>query len=86
MIKFRVFIPKQLRKLVRYISWFLVSTKDLRLPHPLPSCIELTGGVQKYAPGTRKEFLWERLIELDKDLFVKFLIFEVVWLYFKAFF
>lgn len=32
---------------------------------PLVSCIEQTGGVQRYAPGTRKEFLWERLLELN---------------------
>lgn len=32
---------------------------------PLPACIELTGGKQTYAPGTREEFLWERLLELD---------------------
>ncbi len=32
---------------------------------PLPSCIELTGGKQTYAPGTREEFLWERLLELN---------------------
>jgi isopenicillin N synthase-like dioxygenase len=32
---------------------------------PLPACIELTGGVQLYAPGTRNEFLWERLLELN---------------------
>ena len=32
---------------------------------PLLSCIEQTGGIQRYAPGTRKEFLWERLLELD---------------------
>lgn len=32
---------------------------------PLPSCIVQTGGIQKYAPGTRKEFLWERLLELN---------------------
>lgn len=31
---------------------------------PLPTCIELTGGVQTYAPGTRLEFLLERLLEL----------------------
>lgn len=29
------------------------------------ACIELTGGAQLYAPGTRDEFLWERLLELD---------------------
>lgn len=32
---------------------------------PLPSCIEQTGGIQLYAPGTRQEFLWERLLELN---------------------
>jgi Isopenicillin N synthase and related dioxygenases len=32
---------------------------------PLPACIELTGGCQVYASGTREEFLWERLLELD---------------------
>ncbi len=32
---------------------------------PLPACVELTGGVQTYAPGSRKEFLWERLLELN---------------------
>ncbi|MBS0655433.1 MAG: isopenicillin N synthase family oxygenase [Verrucomicrobia bacterium] len=31
---------------------------------PLQICIEKTGGVQKYAPGTRLEFLFERLLEL----------------------
>lgn len=31
---------------------------------PLACCIEQTGGVQRYAGGTRKEFLWERLLEL----------------------
>ncbi len=32
---------------------------------PLAACIELTGGRQIYAPGTREEFLWERLLELN---------------------
>src|SRR5262249_16622405 len=32
---------------------------------PLPACVQLTGGVQTYAPGTRQEFLWERLLELN---------------------
>jgi isopenicillin N synthase-like dioxygenase len=32
---------------------------------PLSACIELTGGTQLYAPGTRNEFLWERLLELN---------------------
>ncbi|HUD00737.1 MAG TPA: 2-oxoglutarate and iron-dependent oxygenase domain-containing protein [Rhabdochlamydiaceae bacterium] len=32
---------------------------------PFAGCIEQTGGVQKFAPGTRQEFLWERLLELN---------------------
>lgn len=32
---------------------------------PLQACIELTGGRQTYASGTRQEFLWERLLELN---------------------
>ncbi len=32
---------------------------------PLSQCIELTGGTQTHASGTRDEFLWERLIELN---------------------
>lgn len=32
---------------------------------PLPSCIEQTGGKAVHAEGTRKEFLWERLLELN---------------------
>jgi len=32
---------------------------------PMIGCIEQTGGVPKYAPGTRIEFLWERLLELN---------------------
>lgn len=32
---------------------------------PLPACVDLTGGIVTYAPGTAKEFLWERLIELN---------------------
>lgn len=31
---------------------------------PLPQCIEMTGGKQKYAEGTRQEFLSERLADL----------------------
>lgn len=31
---------------------------------PLLECIQLTGGVQLYGPGTQEEFLWERLLEL----------------------
>jgi isopenicillin N synthase-like dioxygenase len=32
---------------------------------PLQPCIDITGGVQKYAPGKQYEFLWERLLELN---------------------
>lgn len=39
-----------------------ISDADLS---PFATCIEQTGGVQRYAPGTRKEFLWERLLELN---------------------
>jgi len=42
---------------------FVHPTGDTSLA-PLAGCIEQTGGVQKYAPGTRFEFLWERLLEL----------------------
>lgn len=43
---------------------FVHPTDETRLD-PIPACIELTGGVQTYAPGTRQEFLWERLLELN---------------------
>ncbi len=43
---------------------FVHPTDDTPLD-PLPACIELTGGIQRYAPGTRQEFLWERLLELN---------------------
>jgi len=43
---------------------FVHPTDDTSLA-PLPSCIEKTGGKQLYAPGTRQEFLWERLLELN---------------------
>ncbi len=42
---------------------FVHPTDDTSLA-PLATCIEQTGGIQKFAPGTRKEFLWERLLEL----------------------
>ncbi len=42
---------------------FVHPTGDTSL-EPLPECVALTGGVQKYGPGTRNEFLWERLLEL----------------------
>jgi isopenicillin N synthase-like dioxygenase len=43
---------------------FIHPLDDARLD-PLEACIEQTGGMQCYAPGTRKEFLWERLLELN---------------------
>ncbi len=43
--------------------FFVHPTDDASLT-PLPSCIAQTG-VQRYAPGTRQEFLWERLLELN---------------------
>ncbi len=43
---------------------FIHPTSETALD-PLPACIELTGGKQLYAPGTRQEFLWERLLELN---------------------
>lgn len=49
----------------RFSMVFFVHPMDDTPLDPLPACIELTGGVQQYAPGTRKEFLWERLLELN---------------------
>lgn len=49
----------------RFSMVFFVHPSDDTPLDPLPACIEITGGVQRFAPGTRKEFLWERLIELD---------------------
>ena len=49
----------------RFSMVFFVHPYDTAPLDPLPACIELTGGVQRYAPGTRNEFLWERLLELN---------------------
>lgn len=49
----------------RFSMVLFVHPKDDTSLAPLASCIELTGGRQLYAPGTRKEFLWERLLELN---------------------
>jgi isopenicillin N synthase-like dioxygenase len=49
----------------RFSMVLFVHPRDEASLDPLPVCIELTGGVQTYAPGTRQEFLWERLLELD---------------------
>lgn len=43
---------------------FVNPRPEIRLD-PLQSCIDLTGGVQRYANGTCREFSWERLLELD---------------------
>ena len=48
----------------RFSMVFFVHPTDETRLDPLPACIELTGGTQKYAAGTRAEFLWERLLEL----------------------
>jgi isopenicillin N synthase-like dioxygenase len=49
----------------RFSMVFFVHPYDTAPLDPLPSCVELTGGIQTYAPGTRNEFLWERLLELN---------------------
>ncbi|MEN9344025.1 MAG: hypothetical protein RLZZ453_812 [Chlamydiota bacterium] len=48
----------------RFSVVFFVHPYDQAPLNPLPAAIELSGGVQKYAEGTRQEFLWERLLEL----------------------
>lgn len=49
----------------RFSMVLFVHPTDETSLDPIPACIELTGGVQLYAPGTRREFLWERLLELN---------------------
>jgi hypothetical protein len=49
----------------RFSMVFFVHPTNETPLDPLPACVALTGGVQTYAPGTRQEFLWERLIELN---------------------
>jgi isopenicillin N synthase-like dioxygenase len=49
----------------RFSMVFFVHPFDAAPLDPLPVCVELTGGTQTYAPGTRQEFLWERLLELN---------------------
>jgi isopenicillin N synthase-like dioxygenase len=48
----------------RFSMAFFVHPKDDTALDPFFSCIKQTGGVQLYAPGNRREFLWERLLEL----------------------
>jgi isopenicillin N synthase-like dioxygenase len=49
----------------RFSMVFFVHPTDNASLNPLPSCIAQTGDIQRYAPGTRQEFLWERLLELN---------------------
>lgn len=49
----------------RFSMVLFVHPTDQSSLAPLPGCIEQTGGIQQYAPGTRQEFLWERLLELN---------------------
>lgn len=48
----------------RFSMVFFVHPRDETRLDPIPECIELTGGVQRFAAGTRLDFLWERLLEL----------------------
>ncbi|MBM3183734.1 MAG: isopenicillin N synthase family oxygenase [Chlamydiae bacterium] len=49
----------------RFSMVFFVHPTNETSLSPFPACIEQTGGIQQYAPGTRQEFLWERLLELS---------------------
>ncbi len=49
----------------RFSMVLFVHPTDSTSLAPLPACIAASGGVQRYAPGTRQEFLWERLLELN---------------------
>lgn len=49
----------------RFSMVLFVHPRDEVRLDPLPACIALTGGDALYAPGTRQEFLWERLLELN---------------------
>ena len=49
----------------RFSMVFFVHPTDETPLDPVEACIELTGEEALYAPGTRQEFLWERLLELN---------------------
>lgn len=49
----------------RFSMVLFIHPKDATRLDPIPACINFTGGKQLYAPGTRQEFLWERLLELN---------------------
>lgn len=48
----------------RFSMVLFVHPLDETALDPIEACIRLTGGQQVFAPGTRQEFLWERLLEL----------------------
>ncbi|MCH9633037.1 MAG: Validamycin A dioxygenase [Chlamydiae bacterium] len=50
----------------RYAFIYFVHAHTYDSMSPLPSCIEKTGGEQKYLSATRKELLWLKLIELGR--------------------
>ncbi len=60
--KHRVFASEPNKE--RFSMVFFVHPRGETRLDPLPECICLTGGEQKYADGTRLEFLWERLLEV----------------------
>ncbi len=49
----------------RFSMVFFIHPTAMSSLDPLPACLELTGGIQRYAPGKQHEFLWERLLELN---------------------
>ena len=53
------------KRLHRYALGFFVHPKDDVLLGPLPSMIEKTGGVKRYADLNRRELLIERLAYLN---------------------
>lgn len=50
----------------RYSVAFFVHTRENDPMTPLPSCVALTGGTQKYPPATRQELLDQRLVAMDR--------------------
>jgi isopenicillin N synthase-like dioxygenase len=48
----------------RFSMVFFIHPKEGSDLTPLTECVQLSGGTQRYAPGIREEFLWERLLEL----------------------
>jgi isopenicillin N synthase-like dioxygenase len=50
----------------RYAIAFFVHSRENDAMTPLSSCIQLTGGEQKYPEATRQELLDQRLIAMDR--------------------